>query len=147
MSNEITVNSMLSVTKVDSAGRVVQQHQTRPGQFTADMIGLGGGGPGGFTASIYGTEVDVSEVDTPGMCEVSNHDSTNYVILGIYDPQTDVFYPMDEIGPGEQYVKKLWRGLLQEFTGTGTGTTGPTNQLMIKANTAACKVSVRIFER
>lgn len=119
-----------------------QQYQNRPGQFFVTMTERSGPTPGQITVPLAGVDVDLSELETPGLCWIYNLDSSNYVEYGIREPENSRFYPLGEIGPGEGYVIKLSRNIRQEYQGTGTGTSAPTNALHLKANTAPCKVKV-----
>ena len=147
MSGEASIQVSLQINKSDAAGIV--NYRSYPTTFTADVDGALGPTPGAFEVSVYGTQVDLSELTQPGLCRISNQDATNFVTYGIYDPETDKFYPLGEILAGEFYIIRLSRDLGWESTasGTGTGTTGPqTNVLMFIANTAACVVLVEAFE-
>ena len=140
MANEASVKCGLTVKKgnIDYAGK--------PTSFNADVTGTIGPAPGAFTASLAGTSVDLSEFTTPGLCRVQNIDATNYVTWGIWDPESELFYPLGEILAGESYVIRLSR-LLSGELGTGAGTVGAnTNTFMFKSNTAACVVLVEAFE-
>jgi hypothetical protein len=147
MSGEAQLQVSLQINKNDADG--VVQYRSYPTQFTADVDGAMGPTPGAFLASIYGTDVDLSELTTPGLCRISNQDPANYVTFGTCDPETDKFYPLGEILPGEFYLLRLSRWLGQEYagSGTGTGTSGAkTNTLRFVAHTAACVVLVEAFE-
>ncbi len=65
---------------------------------------------------------------------------------GIKDPGTGYFYPLGEVGPGEEWPLKLSRNILEAYF-SGTGTTGDVDYFWLKANTAACYVTVSAFER
>ena len=59
----------------------------------------------------------------------------------------NAFLPF-ELGPGESVVVKLSRNLTEQYTNTGTGTTGEGGYFFfMKANTADVKVSVEAFDR
>lgn len=115
--------------------------------YTIDMSGAKGPTPGAIAVPTSGVDVYLSQLTTPGICVFTNLDATNFVEVGIKDPQTNVFYPLMEIGPGESYPIKLTRNLGEQYSGSGTGTTSPENYLRLKANTAACNVQVEAFER
>lgn len=143
MAQEIKVRVSLNIRK----GNL--QYQNQPQSFNFDMVTSlpKGPVPGAFTVPTYGVACDLSELTTPGVCLIRNLDETNYVEYGIRDPNTGVFYPFGELGPGQSYPIVLSRNLLEGYTDTGTGTSGPTNQLWFKANTSSCNVSVEAFER
>lgn len=116
------------------------------GAFTADVTGRKGPTPGAFTATTDGTDVDLSQLTTPGWAHVKNLDATNYVQVGVWDSNTSRFYPLLRLLAGESVVVRLDADIGEEYEGTGTGTgTGP-NTLRVKANTASCVVLVEAFE-
>jgi len=138
MANEAQIRSSLQITTTNI------EHRSYPTAFNADVTGELGPTPGAFLATVAGTDVDMSEITTPGFCEVKNYDATNFVEVGVYDDGG--FHPLLEVGPGEFYTIKLSRNLGSQF-GTGTGTTDTGVTLRVKADTAACKVYVGAFER
>lgn len=140
MANEATINVSLRIV----TGNLTYQSDIRT--FNSDVAGAKGPVPGAFSVTIAGTDVDLSELTTPGWCEIRNIDPTNFITYGIWDPEGAKFYPLGELLPGEQNVVRLSRDLQEEF-GTGTGTTGAnTNRLRIKADTATAQVYVGAFE-
>lgn len=142
MANEITVRASLQIRK----GNL--DFQSKPTQFRATMTGLDGPTPGTITCAVApGTDVNLTELGTPGMCFIQNLDATNYVTVGIRDPETNFFYPMMELLPGEFTVFRLSRSVEEQFA-TGTGTVAAaTNRIRIIANTAACNVLICAFEK
>lgn len=142
MANELTLRTSLTVRK----GNL--DYRSFPSQFQLDQTGVGGPTPGAILcATAPGTDVDLSELTTPGPAFVQNLDATNYVTIGIYDPQSNFFYPMLEVPAGKGYPIYLSRDLFEEYA-TGTGTVGPgTNTLRIIANNAACIVKFDAFEK
>jgi hypothetical protein len=141
MANEASITSRLLI----SSGK--NKYQSQPASFTADISVFKGPTPGAFTASLLGTDVVLTELDVPGLCIFKNLDATNYVTIGLRDPETSKFYPLIELLPTEGYVVRLSR-LLGWETGTGTGTEGSeTNVLCVRADTAPCNVSVEAFEK
>lgn len=140
MADEARIQTSLQIT----TGSL--QYQSRPTAFTADVAGAKGPVPGAFTAAITGTDVDLSELTTPALCRLQNLDPTNFVEVGLWDPEATLFYPLLELLPGESYVVRLSRNLAWQY-GAGTGTAGPeTNRLRVRANTAACNMLVECFE-
>ncbi len=122
------------------------EFRSHPASFTTDVVGEVGPTPGAFAVTVAGIDVDLDELTVPGLCRIANLDATNYVDVGIWDPETGVFYPLMELRPGEYWVFRLSRNLFGEY-GTGAGTSGPnTNTLRIKANTDSCTVVVEAFE-
>ncbi len=140
MSDEATIRNSLEIQTTNLS------YRSYPTSFQVDVSGEKGPAPGAFTATVAGVNVDLTELTVPGLCRVANLDATNYVNLGVWDPEIGTFYPLMEIGPGEYWVFRLSRDLFGEY-GTGAGTIGPnTNQLRIKSNTASCNVVVEAFE-
>lgn len=152
MSSEATVTSTLQIRKT-SGTITTLEYQSRPATFLADVDGTKGPVPGALTVRTTGTVVDFSQLTIPGLCRIFNMDTASYFEYGIYDPQTHVFYPLGEVMPGESYVIRLSRNLLEEYSpgfsglGTGTGTTAATNQFMLKAFSANCNAVVEAFEK
>lgn len=146
MANEANVRVSLSIRKT-SGTKVLIDYQGRPTAFNVDVTGTKGPTPGSLTIPVGGKVISFAELSTPGLCRLQNQDATNYVEYGIRDPDTNRFYPLGEIGPGESYILKLTRNLQEEYIGTGTGTSSPGNQFFMKANTADVVVNIEAFER
>jgi hypothetical protein len=117
--------------------------------FTEDLVNVKGPCVGDVLVSTAGTDIDLSQMTEPGWCILFNRDPTNYVEVGIWDPERLVYTPFGELRPLRGFPVFLTRFFGVEYTtpGTGTGTTGHTNRLRLKANTAACTVSVKAFDR
>ena len=149
MADEATIRSSITILKRDANGVIQLQYVSQPQAFTADVSGAKGPTPGSITATVAGTDIDLSELTTPGLCRIMNQDADNYVEVGIYDPELNLFYPLMELLPGESYPLRLSR-LLGHQTGgtiTGTGTlTAKTNRLRIRGNSNNCNVLVEAFE-
>ena len=142
MANEASIRVSLTIRKDNLF------YQSQPSFFQADITGTAKGPvPGAMAVPTTGKIVDFGELTIPGLCKLHNLDETNYVEYGIYDPQIDVFYPLGEIMAGEVYVIRLSRNLLEEYTGTGTGTTAATNKFMLKAQGASCNCVIEAFEK
>ena len=140
MANEASVRASLQV----KVGNI--DYASKPTQFNADVAGEKGPVPGALTVTTAGTNVDFSELTSPGLCRIQNQDDTNFVEYGIWDPESATFFPLGEALPGESFVLRLSRYLSEEF-GTGVGTSGPsTNSLCFKADTASVVVLVEAFE-
>lgn len=140
MADEAQVRSSLQIKK----GAI--DYSSKPTVFNADVTGTDGPTPGAITATVEGTDVDLSQLTTPALCRIQNLDATNFVTVGVWDPENNTFFPVDEILAGETYVRRLSRDLQEEFQ-TGTGTIGAdTNRLRIKADTASVNVLVEAFE-
>ncbi len=121
-------------------------YQSQPTAFNADMDSAKGPTPGAFSASVAGTDVNLSQLVRPGLCRIMNLDEDNFVHVGIWSPDAHLFFPLMELLPGETYVLRLSRDLGDEYLGAGTGTGAPPNTLRVKADTAACNVLVEAFE-
>ena len=145
MAGEARVHSTLTIRK-QSGSVVVMDYRHAGGVFTADVDGTFGPTPGAFQVSTSGTDVDLSKLTTPGLCRITNLDSTNYVSFGTYDPDTDVYAPVGEVLPGESYVIRLSRFLARELTGTGT-LPGSNASLRFVAQNSPVNVLVEAFEK
>jgi len=127
------------------------EYQSRPTAFTLDVSTGAGPTPGLINVSVSGTDLDLSQLTTPGLAVFQNLDLTNYVTLGPYEPDTDFFYPFIELPPaetneGKPFVMLLSRFLKRELTGTGT-LVGYNSTIRLVAKTATCKVKVEVFEK
>lgn len=139
MANEAQVRVSLQIRKG------LMAYQSSPTSFNADVAGSKGRTPGTITVGTNATNVDLSQLTTPGLVWLQNLDASNYVEWGVHDGL--LFHPLGEILPGECYVLRLSRNLGEEEQATGTGTTGVVNSLCLRANGAACRVTVDAFER
>ena len=152
MANEITVQSSLIIKK----GNL--DYQSRPTSFRADLVTAVPKGPvpGAIEALWDGTDVSFSQLVDPGLCRLGNLGRTDGVVdtnayyeYGIREPATNTFYPLGEVLPGESFVIRLTRNLLEEYQGTGTGTSAPTNFFHVKSSSDHFSVIalVEAFER
>lgn len=141
MSKEFSIRTSMLV----KAGNLSYQRQS---SFTGNLVAIVPKGvvPGSILCSITGTQIDFSQLTTPAYCVLTNLDALNYVTYGVYDSDTNTFFPLGEILPGESYVLRLSRFLHEEYPGTGTGVSASTNRLMIRAEVAACNVLIEAFE-
>lgn len=140
MSRECSI-ILNTVIRADNIVRTYQEN------YTIDVTGRKGPTPGAITVDTAGTDVDLTQLTTPGVVFIKNLDGVNYVEWGIREPATGYFYPIGELGPGESIVFRFSRNLLVEYTNTGTGTSPPTNFFHVKANSADCVVTVEAYER
>lgn len=172
MSKEATIQSSVTLRINSSTGLVLQDYQSRPQTFTADVSMVGGPTPGEFLASKNGTQVVLTALVQPGLCRFQNlgvdvngaslfgtvndqYNWTNYEEMGVFIPFGTVippqglFIPMLEALPGESYAFRLSRFLTSEFGGTepGTGAEGGGVQLWVKSIGTASKALVEAFER
>jgi hypothetical protein len=123
MSNEASIQVGLRISKNDANG-VLTYASIGPNGFTANVTGTKGPVPGAITASIYGTDVDFSQLTVPSWCEVYCMGPRYGFDLGIFDPNPGRFYPMMTLYPGEKTVFRI-SDLLGEYpggSGSGTGT-------------------------
>lgn len=141
MANEATVLASVRIIR----GNL--RYQNQPTSFQVDVDTTVGPSPGAIAVPTDGVDVYFDQISEPGICVIRNLDQDNYVEVGIKDPQTDTFYPMIEVGPGETWPMKLSRNLGEQYAGSGTGTTAPENYLRLKANGASCIVIVDAFGR
>jgi hypothetical protein len=138
MTDEATIRTSLQIT----SGNL--KYRSYPTDFTADVAGKKGPVPGAITAAVLGTDISFAELTTPAWCWIYNMDDTNFVTVGILDPDGD-FYPFLEVLPGECELVRLSRSLGQSW-GVGTATSDSGCTLHIQANTAPCVVVVEAFE-
>lgn len=166
MSNEAQLSCSLTV-RILQNGLVDQQFQPQPTSFSADVSQAGGPSPGGFLASLMGTQVMLSALGTqPGFCRIQNlgvsstgvslfgpagqqYTWPNFVEVGIYYPTAHEFFPLIELLPGESYVVRLSRYIGDAFSGTDSGT-DPAEmgiQLWVRSVGTASKVIVEAIPR
>lgn len=152
MANEASVRTGLNLRKVSSDGTITLLSYNFSGAFSVTVVGTKGPTPGAITVTAAGTDVDLSQLTTPGLVVFKNLDATYTVEYGIRDPNTRTFYPLGEIQPGESYILRLSRNIQEDyFPSTGTGTTGDINKLHLKAmregvTSPSIFVSVEAFE-
>jgi len=140
MSDEAQIRASLQI----NSGNL--SYQSQPTAFNADVAGSKGPVPGAFAATVEGTDIDLSELTTPGLCRVQNLDDTNFVTVGVWDVSATEFYPLLELLPGETFVFRLSRHVGAEVEAPGTGTYAGATNLRVRADTAACNVLVEAFE-
>ena len=129
MADEITCTSNLNVRSGTS-----QIYQSQGGSFRADMGTVKGPSPGALSVPKAGRNVYFNELTQPGIAFIKAHpDNEGYIQVGIFDPQSLVSYFLLELLPGEAYPIRFNRNLQEQFSGSGTGTTGPENYLRLKA--------------
>lgn len=146
MVDEATIRTSLRIRKI-TGDLTLMDYQSGPTDFRADVSGTKGPTPGAVAVSVVGTDVDLSELTTPGLCRIMNQDPTNYVTVGIFDTSATEFYPLMELLPGESYVIRLSRHVETEVEAPGTsGTYAGATTLRIRANAAPCSVLVEAFE-
>jgi len=140
MANEANITSGLNISKSNL------QYRSYPTSFKADVAGSKGPSPGSITVDQNGTDVDLSEIGTPGFCRVMNQDSTYTIIVGLWNGST--LYPIIDLLPGEHYTVRLSEWFGEEFgTGTGTATTGTGNTLRVKSVSGNAETLVEVFDK
>lgn len=138
--DEATIQSSL---QIQSGGL---NYRSYPTSYQSGVSGAKGPSPGAITATVDGTNVDLSELTTPGWCEIRNQDETNFVEVGLWDASIGEFHPLIEVGPEEHQIIKLSRNFGESFAETGTATTDTDIRLRVRADTADCAVFVGAFE-
>jgi hypothetical protein len=138
MTREARITSTLAIRKRNTTTGVTQiSYPGMGGSFSADVTGAKGPYPGAMAVSVTGTDVDLSQQTAPGgLCEWGNEDGTNFVEIGLYDPDTNEFEPLFEALPGESFVNRLSRRLGGEYPGTGTASIGTGARIRLRADTA-----------
>lgn len=138
MANEITISGRLIVNN----GNL--QYSSQPSQMQVDQAVAFGPSPGAIYVTIYGTDVSLAQFTTPGEYWFQNFSDTYTVEYGFYDGVN--FIPWGELLPGAFTQGRFSRNLLEEYVGTGTGTSAPINTLRFKARGGTAKVRCDIFE-
>lgn len=140
MANEARVTSGFTIKNGNLERRVPTA------RFSVDVAGEKGPTPGAIAVSTNntGVQVDLSQLTTPGLVQITNLSESYYVEWGVYEPATSTFYPVGEVGPGESYCFKFSRNLLEEYVGTGTS--AATNQFRLRATGGSCNVDVQAYE-
>ncbi len=145
MANEGSFTYSMSLRK--QSGALIILGASYQKSFTFDVDGSVGPTPGGMVVPVGGKIIRFGELITPGIIVIKNYDATNYITYGLYDPDSKKFYPMGEVFAGEEWPWRLSRDFLERFEGTGTGTTGRSMYLMLKASEAPVNASVEAYER
>lgn len=147
MAKEITVTESMTIRASDQTTGIAQvDYRTSDNTFNANLAGKYGPAPGVIIATTAGTDVALTGVGGGGgMCRLKNQDLTNYVEVGTYDPDVDVFSPLMELLPGEFMRLRLSRFLGQEMGLTGTHQSGSGITMRVKGVGGSCKVLVEAF--
>lgn len=117
MSNEATVQCGLAISKPS----VNLHYSSEPKSFRATVNGSKGPTPGSVVATLAGTDVDLSGLDSPGgLARIMNKATSGFVVVGIHD--NFEFYPLLDILPGESYPLRLSRFIGQSVGTTDVGT-------------------------
>lgn len=133
MSREATIRVGLTVRKLDSAdATIVLLDFNQSTAFQADVTGTFGPTPGTVAVTVDGLSVPLTGITDPGWCWVHNQDPTYNLLVGVKDADSALFYPLLEFKPGWRLPVPLSADLFEEYSGTGTGTGSPTNQLFLR---------------
>lgn len=143
MASEIRVSGSLSVQKRSGSSTLIDY--SRPFAFTATLDGNSGPYIGTVRVPVTGVSIDLAtEIgEQPGVARIVNQDPTNFVMVGIYDGAS--FLPLLEVLPTEAYALRFYRGLGEEFVGTGS--TFGSNTLWLQADTDEVAVLLEVFPR
>lgn len=140
MADKATIQSSL---RIQSGGL---DYRSYPTSYQSDVSGSKGPTPGAITATIDGNNIDLSELTTPGWCEIRNLDQTNFIEVGLWDESVGEFHPFIEVGPEEHQIIKISRNFGESYAVTGTGTVDSDIEMRVRANTASCEVYIGAFE-
>lgn len=142
MSDEASVKQGLQIT---IGGRRI--YSPPAASFRIDVSTAKGPTPGSVTALAIGTDVDLSQLTVPGLCHIINYSATDYLEYGIYDPETNRFYPLGEIAASSEYVFEFSRNLFEETAGTGTSPLSATNRFRVRGGNSTIECVVNAFEK
>lgn len=143
MANEITVQASLNVR----VGNQLQYNSIPSGfQDSLETDTPRGPTPGAILVSRWGTDIDLSQLDRPGWCHFHNQDDTNAIRIGIWNGDQNEFYPFLKLKPQQGFPVCLDPLINEEFSSTGTGTTGQLNTLRAIAENADSFLFVGAFE-
>lgn len=150
MAKEASITVNLNIRKASADGTVLRINYGRSASFQIDVDGAKGPSPGAFTCTPQGVVVDLSALVEPGLVWLTNleSDPANYVEYGPYDPVTGRFYPTFKLRPGTSWPAEFAADLpyMEYGTGSGTGTSSQSFQLMFRSKLANAVVSVEAFE-
>lgn len=119
MASEITVNLRVGILNGNMAETIAPQ------SLSIDQAAIGGPAPGYQTIGTSEETVGLSEISTLGMCYIRNNDTTNFVEFGVATGS---------------YMVRLKAGEFAWFR------LKPGVTLYAKADTAACKCTIKVFE-
>lgn len=139
MANEIAIRVSMTVRN----GNI--DYSSRPTAFNVTQSVAEGPTPGMVLVSEDGTDIDLSQLTTPGWTRFQNYSTTNFVAIGRWDPVENRFYPFLELKPGEHCIVRLSRHVEEEYVGTGTGTVAAATTLRAKANGGSVNLLVESF--
>jgi hypothetical protein len=140
MSQEIRIQATLQVTNPPV------QYYSQPGVSIANQVGVGGPAPGTVLAGVGGININFGPLTTPACCRIQNYDTVNFITYGVFDAESNEFYPLGEALPGESYVIRLSRHMKTVYPPTGTGSPGAPLSFHIRADRAPCLVQVDAFQ-
>lgn len=144
MANEAVVTVGLRINN-PSESAPLKFNDIGPPSFSADVTGSFGPTPGSISVATTGTNIDLTQLGTPGFCVFYNQGTAFNVEIGIYDTESQQFYPFMLIKPGEKYQFRLSANVESQFgPGTGSGTT--TTRLRARGLGGTGKLFVGAFE-
>lgn len=147
MADEALITMGLFIRKIDEAtGRITMNYQGLPIQYRADINGVAGPTPGDILIPTTGVAINFSNLNTMGLCRLTNKDPVNTVYYGVQDGDTgNIFLPF-KMKPGESFIVRLSENLQWEYIGTGTGTVSAPAKLFMRAGGDDCRVLVEAFD-
>ena len=144
MADEIRVQISLSAVKGNF------KYQNTATAFLATMANSPRGvTPGQVRVTHDGVDVSLSGVARPGWSIWRNIEdgTTNYIQIGVWNPDQSEFYPVLRLYPGEHAALPLDPEINEEYAGTGSGTTGQLNTLRVKSQSDYANLEVYVLER
>ncbi len=142
MSDEATVKQSVQIS---ISGRRI--YNPPAASFRVDVSTAKGPTPGSVTATAGGVDVDLSQLTVPGLCHIINYSTTDFLEYGVYDPETDRFYPLGEVAAEGEYIFEFSRNLFGEFAGTGTAELSATNRFRVRGGNSTIECTVNAFEK
>lgn len=145
MASEARITTSLSIQKRSGTIPLID-YISRPSSFQADVDGTKGPTPGSVLISVNGTNIDLTQLGTPGLCRFFNKSASYAVLVGRWDEALANFYPFLMLKPGESYVVRLAPDVEDEYSGTGTDTTASVTTLRAIALGQDVDLLVEAFE-
>lgn len=122
MSNEARMPGGVQIRKT-SGTVVLLDHRPAFNPYNVDVSAVNGPSPGAVTVTTSGTDIDLSQITEPGLCEIVNRSSDQLVTFGLWDSQNHSFYSFGELNPGEGIAFRFSQDFGERDDGAGTGTT------------------------
>lgn len=150
MAREATIRTGLNINKFTGDTQIL--YWNRSATFQVGVDSANGPCVGTVSVTQSGTDVNLSQMNSPHLAWFHNLSADYTVDVGIREPATDTFYPLFELAPGTSWVVPLSRNLLSQF-GTGTGTGDSDNVLHLRltdpdsSGLDTVNVEVSVFDR